>query len=92
MLKQTVLGIGCPAGVPTFDTIEFRAKLVNIHVNVFGSSSRKESMLLHVTSPNVEIALNAVAYAFLGKSIWVWPHNREVIFTISHMVHTLTAA
>lgn len=74
-----MLGVGCPAGVPTFDTIEFRAKLVNIHVNVFGSNSRKESMLLHVVDPGVDIALNAVAHHFLGKSVWVWPHNREVL-------------
>jgi hypothetical protein len=49
---------------------------IQIGVNIFGMSSRKESMLI-VVDPVGDVPLQVVADKFLGASVWIWPYNRE---------------
>lgn len=76
-------GDDLPWGFPTLQTLPFVCELKFLNANIFGSNSRRDSMLLKLQLPelqtqNPEEALLAIANQLLGKSCFVnWPYFKE---------------
>jgi 5'-3' exoribonuclease 1 len=86
------MGIDAPPGFPTLKSLEFKSKLKLQKVNVFGSESRKESMVLYLgdkiqedneegesleSQKSQELDIK-FAQSLVGKSFYVeWPYLRE---------------
>ena len=81
LVKGTRTGAKSPPGFPTLHTVPTTAKLVMAGVTVFGTPSRKESLILRVpdlgaSAPSAE----AAAALMLGRRCFVtWPFLQEAL-------------
>jgi 5'-3' exoribonuclease 1 len=79
----TKVGAGAPAGFPTLRTLGVSGELRRAGVNVFGMTSKKESLMLAVREPAgaaAELAAPQVAAAVAGQRAWVkWPYLQECL-------------
>jgi len=76
----TKVGATGPAGFPTLRTLAVSAELRRAGINVFGMTSRKESLILKVKELPGAAAPTAaqVATAVVGQRAWVkWPYLQE---------------
>lgn len=76
----TKVGATGPAGFPTLRTLAVSAELRRAGINVFGMTSRKESLILKVKELPGAAAPTAaqVAAAVVGQRAWVkWPYLQE---------------
>eukprot|EP01130_Rhizamoeba_saxonica_P000462 TRINITY_DN1041_c0_g1_i1.p1 TRINITY_DN1041_c0_g1~~TRINITY_DN1041_c0_g1_i1.p1 ORF type:complete len:1371 (+),score=368.40 TRINITY_DN1041_c0_g1_i1:25-4137(+) len=69
----TVMKSFVPLGFPSLFSVENNARVDHINVNVFGHSSKQESMVLELESEE--------DFSPKFGSIWVWPENREALVT-----------
>lgn len=82
VVAGTKMGATGPAGFPTLRTLAFSSELRRAGVNVFGSTSRKESLILKVKELPGAAAPTAaqVASAVVGQRAWVkWPYLQEAL-------------
>jgi 5'-3' exoribonuclease 1 len=78
----TKVGATGPAGFPTLRTLAVNAELRRAGINVFGMTSRKESLILKVKELPGAAAPTAaqVATAVVGQRAWVkWPYLQEAL-------------
>ncbi|GAM21948.1 hypothetical protein SAMD00019534_051230 [Acytostelium subglobosum LB1] len=69
-------GPNSPSGFPTFGSIDFDWEYMHGHTNVWGSVSRRESIVIHPPLP-VESSLIALK-SLIGKKCYVnWPYHIE---------------
>ena len=82
VVAGTKVGSTGPAAFPTLRTLAFNSELRRAGVNVFGSTSRKESLILKVKELPGDAAPTAaqVASAIVGQRAWVkWPYLQEAL-------------
>ena len=93
LLPGVQTGVKRPPGFPTMHTLACRGDLKSAGVNVFGTASKKESLILKVAKGGDEALLDtedgsrdvssAAAYAHLvGRRVHIgWPYLREAAVT-----------
>lgn len=101
LLKGVVLGPGGPPNFPTIHTLSVRGELKNAGVNVFGSATKKESLILRVGKggdPGLlaggEGGVGAAAYAHLiNQRVHIsWPYLKEaMVVAVSDQREKITA-
>ena len=81
LVKGTRTGAKSPPGFPTLHTIPSSAKLLMAGCNVFGSASRKESLILKIPDLGAQApSAEAAAEQMLGKKCFVsWPYLQEAM-------------
>ena len=81
LVPGTRLGGASPPGFPTLRTIHASARLANSGCNVFGSASKKESLLVRVSDLGPEPPSAAdVSDMLLGSRCFVsWPYLQEAM-------------
>ena len=84
--KGTCTGLGNPAGFPTFQSLRVSSRHDAIKVNVFGTSSRKESIVIELQGlSNAGLNMKQIAQLLLGQKCYIdWPYlNESVICAVS---------
>jgi 5'-3' exoribonuclease 1 len=78
IVDGTQIGHKSPAGFPTLKTLAFTAELRKAGINIFGSASKKESLILKLASPPPNVTAAQVGEAIIGRRAWVnWPYLQE---------------
>ncbi|UPR01782.1 5'-3' exoribonuclease [Chloropicon primus] len=85
MTKGTTTGLGNPKGFPTLQTLKVTSRLDAVGVDVFGTASKKKSLVLELKAPglsNLSIKLEQIGKALLGERCFVnWPYLKESTVT-----------
>ena len=91
LLPGVKLGVDRPPGFPTMTSLEARGELKHAGVNVFGTASKKESLILRVgrggdpglltDSDSADDSTRAAAFAhLLGRRVFIsWPYLKESV-------------
>jgi 5'-3' exoribonuclease 1 len=73
-----VLGADALAGFPSLSTLPHTAQLGFHGVNVHGTESRNQSMVIHIKNPYEDRTTSDVAREMVGSRVFVgWPYLRE---------------
>ena len=84
MTKGTTTGLGNPMGFPTLQTLKVSSRLDAVGVDVFGTSSKKKSLVLELKAPGIPAAikLDQIGKALLGERCFIgWPYLKESTIT-----------
>jgi len=83
LAKGTAVGIRSPAGYPTLRTLQCEMRREEAQVNVLGTASRKESVMVNLDQVAESLRLanaQTVAQATLGQRCYIeWPYLREAL-------------
>lgn len=97
LAKGTTVGVRSPAGYPTLRTLQCTMRREMAAVNVLGTASKKESVMVRLdqVAESLKVATAAaVAQATLGQRCYVeWPYLREgLVVGISDATMKITPA
>ena len=84
LVEGTSTGLGNPKGFPTLQTLKVTSRLDAVGVDVFGSASRKQSLVLELKSPGLMnvVKLEQIGKALVGERCFIsWPYLKESTIT-----------
>ena len=80
LIKGTTTGLANPIGYPSLLSLKLSSRLDAVGVNVFGSASKKRSLVLELQAPGLSnvVKLEQIGKALLGERCFTgWPYLIE---------------